>query len=274
MTEILSSIEPLAGRYDAFLFDQFGVLHDGATAYPGVAALLAALIAANKRVMVLTNSAKPAQVNADRLDRLGVLVDGLDVFSSGEAFLGWLAGSPPARIAVVAPPGGDYGLGALPSAIVEDPAEADLLLLLQSEAPRVSMAAYEAWLAPAARRGVPAACANPDFEQVTPHGRHPAAGALAALYERLGGRVRYWGKPHRPIFEAALRRLGSPDPARTLMIGDSLHHDVRGAINAGIRSALVLTGLSADLDPALLPAMFAREHLTPTHVLRRLAPDR
>ena len=267
---ILPSLEAIADGYDAILFDQFGVLHDGETAYPGVPALLRRLVTAGKRVVVLTNSAKSAAANAVRLRRIGSFADGVAVMSSGEAFLAFLAAAPPERLALVAPPGDDYGLGQIPSQVVDEPADADLLAILQADTPRMTMADYEALLAPAARRGVPAVCANPDFERLTPRGRFPAAGAVAALYGRLGGTVRYFGKPHRPIFEAALERIGSPDPARTLMIGDSLHHDVAGAQGAGIASALVLTGLSANLALDDLGALFAREGLAPTYVLRRL----
>ena len=54
-------------------------------------------------------------------------------------------------------------------------------------------------------------------------------GSLAELYERLGGEVRYVGKPHDRIFAAALEQLraaGVSDKKRIAMVGDSLHHDV------------------------------------------------
>jgi ribonucleotide monophosphatase NagD (HAD superfamily) len=55
--------------------------------------------------------------------------------------------------------------------------------------------------------------------------------------------VAYVGKPHAPIFTAALERLGQPDPARVLMIGDSLDHDVAGARRAGMLTLLLRSGV-------------------------------
>jgi ribonucleotide monophosphatase NagD (HAD superfamily) len=71
----------------------------------------------------------------------------------------------------------------------------------------------------------------------------PAPGALARFYEALGGKVAYVGKPHAPIFAAALEQLGDPDPRRVLMIGDSLDHDIAGARAAGLLTLLLSAGV-------------------------------
>ncbi len=54
----------------------------------------------------------------------------------------------------------------------------------------------------------------------------------------------FLGKPHRSIFECALRRLGQADPARVIMLGDSLRSDVAGANRCGVTPALLLTGIT------------------------------
>ena len=71
-------------------------------------------------------------------------------------------------------------------------------------------------------------------------------GVIANAYEQLGGAVTYYGKPHAPAFDAALRMLG-PDvePARVLHVGDSLLHDVAGANAAGIHSLFIGGGIHA-----------------------------
>ena len=73
----------------------------------------------------------------------------------------------------------------------------------------------------------------------------PTPGALARIYEGLGGTVHYVGKPHPLIFAAALRRLGNPSPDRVLVIGDSVDHDVEGGRRAGMLTALVTSGVHA-----------------------------
>ncbi len=59
------------------------------------------------------------------------------------------------------------------------------------------------------------------------------------------------GKPRAPLFEQALRRLGTPAGA-TLMLGDRLNTDIAGGRRAGLRTGLLLTGVTtrAELEGA------------------------
>jgi HAD superfamily hydrolase (TIGR01450 family) len=88
-------------------------------------------------------------------------------------------------------------------------------------------------------------CANPDL--VVIHDGRPAlcAGALAEEYERIGGRVRWHGKPHPSVYDSCLGLLGIADRRRLLAIGDSLRTDIAGAAGAGIDSLLVAGGIHA-----------------------------
>lgn len=54
----LSGISELAARFDYFVLDQFGVLHDGAAPYPGAVETLSRLEAADKKSLLLSNSGK------------------------------------------------------------------------------------------------------------------------------------------------------------------------------------------------------------------------
>ena len=73
-------------RFDGFILDQFGVLHDGTTLYPGALAALEALKKAEKPVVLLTNSGKSAASNAQRLAKFGINPGHYaHIVSSGEA---------------------------------------------------------------------------------------------------------------------------------------------------------------------------------------------
>lgn len=75
-----------------------------------------------------------------------------------------------------------------------------------------------------------------------PEGLVPGAGSLfAALRTATGCEPQVMGKPNAPMFEAALRLIGT-SPSRTLMIGDRLNTDIDGAHRLGLRTALILTG--------------------------------
>jgi HAD superfamily hydrolase (TIGR01459 family) len=143
--------------------------------------------------------------------------------------------------------GDDYGLRRFPLQTV-DLAAADALLILGSDAPRVSLDDYAKRLKPAAARRLPALCANPDLLMLTKLGQQPAPGAIARLYETLGGAVTYVGKPHAFVYAIASRVLAGVAPDRILAVGDSPQHDVEGAAKAGFATALVKTGLSAGRD--------------------------
>lgn len=294
MTPTLADgLEALAPHYDAFLLDQFGVLHDGTSVYPGVLACLEALRAAGKRVSILSNSGTRAQPNCERLARLGIphaLYE--DFFSSGEVARGYLAAGPAELREEAAAAGRPLRClalgGAAERAILEgldiveadQVTEADFLLVAsfgQNPPPRE---AFDAPLSEARQRGLTLVCANPDVKGVSPAGLIHAPGALAVDYEAVGGRVVYIGKPHPLIYRHALKRLAPVPPARVLALGDSLAHDVAGAARAGIASALVIEGIhreelgdpgAGDAFDSRLAALQRRYGTEPDYLLRRLA---
>jgi HAD superfamily hydrolase (TIGR01459 family) len=282
---LITSIDAIADEADAFLLDQFGTLHDGERLYPGVAAALGRLRRAGKRVIILSNSGKRAAANADRLGRLGLGPDLYDaVLTSGEvawrllAARAWpaAAAGDAGRCLVLARGAEDTALAGLDVPRTEAAAEADFILLLGSEADRIGLEAYRARLGPAARRGIPCLCANPDKLMVLGDGRvAPAPGAIAALYEDMGGPVTLIGKPGAAIYEAAFALLaplmgGAVPRARVWAVGDSLEHDIRGAAAQGCRSLLLLTGIAEGWNAATLAAEMARQGAEPDAVARRM----
>ena len=81
----------------------------------------------------------------------------------------------------------------------------------------------------------------------------PAPGAIARLYEDLGGKVEYVGKPYPLIFTHAIAAVASDTRARVVMIGDSPEHDMAGARALGLSTLLVRTGIHSQLaEPELL----------------------
>jgi HAD superfamily hydrolase (TIGR01459 family) len=126
--------------------------------------------------------------------------------------------------------------------LVDNPQAAEVILILGSDAPQTSLDDYAALL-----KGlcIPAVCCNPDKLMLTPSGLQPAPGAIAALYEKLGGSVRWFGKPYPEIYRYALDLIGNPK--QVLCIGDSAEHDVAGGRNTGCKTLLVRTGVSAGL---------------------------
>ena len=92
--------------------------------------------------------------------------------------------------------------------------EADLVIIAGSQADKVSLDDYRTMLAPAARRGAPCLCTNPDKLMLTASGNAPGAGRIAEIYEELGGAVTWVGKPFPEIYRAAAELAASSEPAR------------------------------------------------------------
>ncbi|MEP3278757.1 MAG: TIGR01459 family HAD-type hydrolase [Stappiaceae bacterium] len=111
---------------------------------------------------------------------------------------------------------------------------------------------YRSLLAAAVDRGLPMICANPDV-MVNRGGKTIyGAGAVAALYEELGGMVQRFGKPYPEIFERVFAESPEIPRSRAVMIGDNLATDIRGARQAGIDAIWIGGGIHAS-DLALGP---------------------
>lgn len=258
----IAGLREIADQFDLFLVDQFGVLHDGVTAYPGAIEGLTELASPERQIVVLTNSGKGQAHNRTRLEALGFARSSFDaVVSSGEVALQLvLHGSLGPRFArganvfVLGKAGDSYSFSSADFTPVDRPERAAFIVIAGSDGPRTSLDAYLAMLKPAAEAGVPAICANPDILMLR-EGKtlDTAPGGIARAYEALGGRVEYVGKPYRAIFEHALAIANKASALRVVMIGDSPEHDIAGARSMGFSTLLVRTGVQARLDePELL----------------------
>ncbi len=253
MMRRISGLREIARDFDALLIDQFGVIHDGQKLYPGAAEVLAELHALNIPVIVMTNSGKRAAPNIVRVVEMGIVREHfLDCVSSGEVAFQTLSVK---KAFLIGKEGVDYAFD--PVEFVSSAEEAEVMLILGSNAPKTSLDAYRRMFAGLT---LPAVCCNPDKLMITRFGLQPAPGAIADVYEKMGGEVRWIGKPYGAIYEHALKLAGNPK--RVLCIGDSAEHDVAGGRGAGLSTLLVQQGVSAGVvDDALLPApdFIARE---------------
>jgi len=237
----IEHLAEIAGDFDGMLIDQFGVIHDGQQLYPGTLRVLSELHGRNLPVAVMTNSGKRAAANRDRLLRMGLPRQHfVDAVSSGEVAFQSLAVK---RAYLIGRDGEDYGFDGI--TFVDHPQDAEVLLILGSNTPKTSLEDYRRLFEGLT---VPAICCNPDRLMLTPQGLMPAPGAIAALYEEMGGTITWIGKPYAEIYRQAARLIGNPK--RILCIGDSAEHDVAGGRAAGFATLLVMTGVSAGLDPA------------------------
>lgn len=246
------SLRSVADRYDAFILDLWGVIHDGQQLYPNVRECLEELHRTGKRVVFLSNAPRRASVAGGLLTRLGIdptLYDAL--ITSGETAYRHLerednrffdaAGTSYVYIGLEK----DRNvLAGLPYREVAQPEDAKFVLLTHSYYDNQPMSELAPLLARCLSAGLPAICINPDMEIMRITGEHIyCAGVIAAGYEKMGGEVLYFGKPHHAVYEACCERLAGIDPSRIVAVGDNLATDIRGALSVGLASILVTGGV-------------------------------
>lgn len=245
-----AGLSGVASRYDTILCDVWGVIHNGRAAFTEACDALVKFRAQGGQVSLITNAPVPEAQVVRYFEPLGVPMTAFDLcVSSGDATRAELATHPDRTVWRM---GGDEGwehdrflYDGLGLTFIDNDA-ADLLLCIGlRDQVNDQPEDYRAELARAVDKGVPMLCANPD-KQVRVGGKlYWCAGALASIYEDLGGRVIYPGKPYAPIYQLAIARLTEKGtrPECILCIGDSPATDVRGARLQGFDSLYVGTGL-------------------------------
>lgn len=288
MSRIIGSLAEIGQGYDALFCDLWGCLHNGKQPYPAAVAALQEYRKRGGKVVLMTNAPRPQQYVAEQLARMGVPDDAYDlIVSSGDAAQDAMFDGAVGRKVWHIGTGKDDGFftdippeWANAPAIIRvplDEAEGIVATGPFDEANEVPDD-YRTRLMLAREKGLRLLCANPDVVVDLGETRIYCAGALAELYDDIGGTSLYFGKPHPPIYDRARRRLGLRDDARILAIGDGINTDIKGALQEGIDSLFVTGGLAAEAmgddvenpDPALLDQFLTMHQMDPTWSIGRL----
>lgn len=282
MTRLIKTISQIADQFDAIILDQWGVLHDGTTPYPGAIDALTALGRSGMRLGVLSNSGKRAGLNRDRIADKGFGPDLFEcVMTSGEAL--WQDASGPLTgkraYAIVAKQGdAEQWAEGRDIICVHDLAAADFVLIMGLPEGKTapSQADLDALRDAIIAQGLPVYCSNPDRKSPRAGGALAVSpGALAHAIRDAGGDVVFYGKPYAPVFRAIERTMDIA-PNRLLMVGDSLEHDVGGGANAGWHTLFVRGGIDAgafatgDIQTVLAQLVVQKSAPTPDFSIQTL----
>lgn len=256
-TKFCEGISDISDSYMGFIIDQWGVLHDGVKIFDGVLECMQQLRERQKYVIILSNSGKRAQQNIDRLEKLGMGPDLYDcMVTSGEVTWQGLNEQTEGyfkdigKKCVLISRGGDKSIvEELDVELVEDPKDATFLIISGADSPEKTLEDYEPLLKRCARYNLKAICANPDSLGVMDGRNIMGPGTLAARYKDFGGIVEYIGKPHQYIFQHCIKMLQQQDiyPGQTVMIGDTMAHDILGGSLVNIDTCLVKRGIHASV---------------------------
>ncbi|MDZ4370537.1 MAG: TIGR01459 family HAD-type hydrolase [Phenylobacterium sp.] len=242
-------LSALTSLYDVLLCDVWGVIHNGRESFPEACAALARFRAEVGPVILISNAPRPHPPIVDQLDSLGVPREAWTrLITSGDATRALLTERAPGPVWTVGPErdGILYEHLGLAFAGPEDAAFISVTGPYDDEVEEP--ADYRDRFVGCVDRGLELICANPDIVVQRGSKLIYCGGALAQLYESLGGRVLMAGKPYEPIYalalEAAGAELGHPvDPSRVVCIGDGLPTDIRGANARGLDVLFVANGI-------------------------------
>jgi len=246
MIKEIQSLLDLIDDYDLFLFDQWGVIHDGKNIFPKAEEIFLHLQNLKKQAVIISNSGKKSSDNISRMKKLGAKNTlNVPLITSGDVCRDLLVNKKNYfknfgdRYFVVAT---EYPLlSETQYQQVHSLEKSDFLLLCTT----TNFDGYDLIdniFHQAIYLKLPLVCSNPDVLGISGEDVHPSTGDLEIKYKKMGGKTHIIGKPGDEIFEFALNRTGI-DKIKTLMIGDSLFNDIYGANQFNIDSLLITSGI-------------------------------
>jgi HAD superfamily hydrolase (TIGR01459 family) len=252
MTSIrfVDHLRELTHNVDIILSDIWGVIHDGLVAFPEACNALQTFRANGGVVVMITNAPRPADSVQRQLRKLGVADTTYDgIVSSGDLTRNFVTEHRGQLVCKIGPERDnsifrdlDVGFAPLDSAdyiVCTGPYDDE------TETPED----YRDMMREALARKLTLICANPDIVVERGDRLIYCAGAIADLYQDMGGEVIFYGKPHRPIYDRALsiahERRKTTD-GRVLAIGDSVRTDLTGANAMGLDCVFLTRGIHAD----------------------------
>jgi phosphoglycolate/pyridoxal phosphate phosphatase family enzyme len=246
--------------YDGYIFDLDGTLYLGEALLPGSASVLQYIRAYNRPVVFLSNNPTQTRTSyAAKLTRLGIAANESEVLNSTFVFTEWLVREAPAAAIFV--------LGEKP--LCDELATAGFELTEDANRIQFVVASFDRTFDyrklqiafDAMRAGARLVATNADRYCPVPGGGQPDAAALIAAIEACTGThcELVAGKPSLLMAQAALNRLGVA-ANRCIMVGDRLETDILMGMQAGMATALVLTGATTMAD-------VSHSIIKPTYVL-------
>jgi HAD superfamily hydrolase (TIGR01459 family) len=246
---VLHSIEEIARNYDAWLVDLWGVMHNGERAIESAVAACERYRNEGGIVILLSNAPRPWLSVRQQIENYGVPSDIDDgIVTSGDVTRAMIAANMGRKFFHIGPERDIPLFDGLDVNLVQ-PENADIAVLTGFFDDTTETAEdYRGLLTKLLSHEMPIICANPDIKVERGNEVIYAAGAIAALYEEMGGEIAYAGKPYRPIYDLAMAKINELagrdiPPAQLLAIGDGIDTDIKGAIEAHIDTLFIPSGV-------------------------------
>ena len=259
MATRLLNIDEISKNYELFIFDLWGVIHNGEAPFSNTLKCLARLKKENKLSFLLSNSPRLTHQTIDHLSTMGIAKDLYEgAYTSGtDCHLNLKNRDTPfyeslgKNLYHLGPETYTSIFNTLDYNAISDVNQADFLLVSGTVNWIESEDKYDFLLKKTLSRNLPAVCANADKQVICGQKRLLCAGMLAKRYLQMGGNISLHGKPS-PIMYQKVHQLAEKfanqviDKKKILMIGDSLATDIKGANTYNIDSLMVLTGVHGE----------------------------
>jgi HAD superfamily hydrolase (TIGR01450 family) len=239
--------------YDAYVFDQDGTIYLGDDLLPGAKRLIEELRNRGRAVRFVSNNpTKDPEMYAEKLSRLGIPTPVEEIVNTVVTMTEWLLDNAPgATVYPIAEPPLIRAFEHAGIKMSDDPAEIDVVVASYDRTftyAKLQIAFDALWFHKRARL----VATNPDRYCPFPGGRgEPDCAAIVAAIEACTG-VKCEanaGKPYPTMLTAAVKGLGV-ELGDCMMVGDRLSTDIKMGVDAGMGTALVLTGESQVDDVA------------------------
>ena len=250
----LKGISEISDKFDVYFIDLWGVIHNGVQCYPEALKVLEKLKEQNKKIVLISNAPRPAAVVKVFLETIGLKSSGYDfLVTSGDITREYISLNSSKKNFYHLGPTRDIDLFKDLNVSLTSKEECEEIIctgLVSDEEEKLQD--YKILLDFFLNKKIPLICANPD--EVVARGEKIVfcAGALANQYKQEGGVVRYFGKPYSEIYSFALKKIRAHKDFKdkkeinTLVIGDNIKTDIKGANLSNLDSVLILNGIYKD----------------------------
>ena len=250
----LIGISEISDKFDVYFIDLWGVIHNGVQCYPEALKVLEKLKEQNKKIVLISNAPRPSAVVKVFLETIGLESSCYDfLVTSGDITREYISLNSSKKNFYHLGPTRDIDLFKDLNVALTSKEECDEIIctgLVSDEEEKLQD--YKILLDFFLNKKIPLICANPD--EVVARGEKIVfcAGALANQYKQEGGMVRYFGKPYSDIYSFALKKVRAHKDFKdkkeinTLVIGDNIKTDIKGANLFNLDSVLILNGIYKD----------------------------
>jgi HAD superfamily hydrolase (TIGR01459 family) len=250
----LKGISEISDKFDVYFIDLWGVIHNGVQCYPEALKVLEKLKEQNKKIVLISNAPRPSAVVKVFLETIGLESSCYDfLVTSGDITREYISLNSSKKNFYHLGPTRDIDLFKDLNVALTSKEECDEIIctgLVSDEEEKLQD--YKILLDFFLNKKIPLICANPD--EVVARGEKIVfcAGALANQYKQEGGMVRYFGKPYSDIYSFALKKVRAHKDFKdkkeinTLVIGDNIKTDIKGANLFNLDSVLILNGIYKD----------------------------